>query len=107
MRVVRLFVGLELGKVLREIQEPYDRDIDRAVERLVELGFLGFELDESRKQYEFVKARVKAMEVNLPLLERDVPWLREALEQASVDKERMIRALDQTSEGPRSLGSTQ
>ena len=107
MRVVRLFVGSELGDVLREIQKPYDRNIGRAFERLVELGFLGFELEESRNQYEFVNARVKAMEENLPLLERDVPWLREALEQAAVDKERMIRALDQTSEGPSSLGSTQ
>ena len=107
MRVVRLFVGSELGNVLREIQEPYDRNIGRAFERLVELGFLGFQLDESRKQYEFVNARVKAMEENLPLLERDVPWLRETLEQAAVDKERMIRALDLTSEGPRSLGSAQ
>jgi hypothetical protein len=107
MRVVRLFVGSELREVLREIQKPYDRNIGSAFERLVELGFLGFELEESRNQYEFVNARVKAMEENLPLLERDVPWLREALEQAAVDKERMISALDQTSEGPRSLGTTQ
>jgi hypothetical protein len=47
------------------------------------------------------------MEENLPLLESDVPKLREALEQAAIDKQRMIRALDQTSEGPRSLGSAQ
>jgi hypothetical protein len=107
MKVVRLFVGSELGELLREIQKPYDRNIGRTFERLIELGCLGFELDESRNQYEFVNARVKAMEKNLPLLERDVPWLRETLEQAAADKERMTRALDQTSEGPRSLGSTQ
>jgi septation ring formation regulator EzrA len=107
MRVVRLFVGPELGEMLREIQKSYDRNIDRAFERLVELGFLGFELEESRNQYEFVKARIKAMEENLPLLERDIPYLRETLEQAAVDKERMTRVLDQTSEGPRSLGTTQ
>jgi hypothetical protein len=32
------------------------------------------------------------MEENLPLLERDVPWLREALEQAAVDKDRMTKS---------------
>jgi len=107
MTVVRLFVGSELGEVLREIQKPCDRNIGRTFERLVELGFLGSELEESRNQYEFVNARVKAMEENLPLLESDVPWLRETLEQAAIDKERMIRVLDQTSEGPRSFGSAQ
>jgi hypothetical protein len=93
--------------VVHKVQDRYDRDNGRALERLIGLGFLSFELDEARKQYEFVNARVKAMEENLPLLERDVPWLRETLEQAAVDKDRMTKALDQTSEGNTSLGSTQ
>ncbi len=106
MRVIRLFVGSEIADVLHEIQNPKDGNVDRIFEQLVELGFLGFQLDEARKQYEFVNVRAKAMKENLPLLERDVPWLREVLEQAAVDRERMIRALDQTSEGPRSHGSS-
>jgi len=90
--------------VLREIQNSKDENDDRIFEELVELGFLGFELDEARKKYEFVNVRARAMRENLPLLERDVSWLREVLEQAAVDRERMISALDQTSEGPRSHG---
>jgi len=105
MKAVRLFVAPELRDLLRDIQKPHDESIDRAFERVVELGYLGFELEESRNQYEFVNRRVKAMEENLPLLERDVPKLREALEQAAIDRQHMIKALDQTSEGPRSLGS--
>jgi hypothetical protein len=103
MRAIRLFVGPELWDVLREIEKCRDENIGRAFARLVELGYLGFEFEEFRSQYGFVSVRVKAMEENLPLLESDVPRLREALEQAAIDKERMTRALDQTSEGPRSL----
>jgi len=104
MRDVRLFIGSELRDVLREIRAPKDENIDREFGLLIELGFLSFELEESRSQYEFVNARVKAMEENLPLLEKDVPKLREAVEQAAVDRQKMIDALDQTSKGLESHG---
>lgn len=91
--------------MLREIRDPMDENIDREFGRLIELGFLRFELEESRSQYEFVNARVKAMKEDLPLLESEVPRLREALEQAALDKRVMMEALDQTSKGLESRGS--
>ena len=91
--------------MLREIREPREKNINREFEQLIELGFLSFELEESTSQYEFVSARVKAMEENLPLLEKGVPKLREALEQAAVDRQAMIDALDQTSKGLESHGN--
>ena len=90
---------------MREIEKHRDEDIECAFARLVELGYLGFEFEESRNECEFVNVRVKAMEEKLPLLESNVPKLREALEQAALDKERMTKVLDQTSEGSRIHGS--